>query len=115
MQPILCEETLRSLGHDVGEEMLPALFEIFISENQPKIEQLAELDAQTDLASMQIYYHTIKSSAATYGALRLAELATHLDKACKDNNTTELTERQRQFMQLLASTLEVMANRYSSF
>jgi two-component system phosphorelay protein LuxU len=112
MQPILCEEALNRLAVDVGCEMLPSLFDIFIAENRPKLQQLNDLDPHQDIPILQGHYHTLKSSAASYGALRLAALATELDKACKDCDVSMLQGHKDEFILLLSETLDVMARRY---
>lgn len=112
MHPLLCEETLERLATDVGAEMLPMLFEVFITENQPKVGLLASLDVEEDITRLQGFFHTLKSCAASYGALRLAALATDLDRACKERRIQKLRQHKDEFVALLTETLDAMAERY---
>lgn len=112
MKPILCEQTLQQLAEDIGGELLPELFAVFIDENEPKLARLPTLDPQTDQDELQCLFHTLKSSAASYGGLRLADMATQLDLACKQSDTGQIRALMPEFSEIYTQTLQVMRQRY---
>ncbi|MFM2481507.1 Hpt domain-containing protein [Celerinatantimonas sp. YJH-8] len=112
MNPILCEKTLQQLAEDIGSDILPELFAVFIEENEPKLERLPQLNVRQDLAELQSLFHTLKSSAASYGGLRLAAFATDLDFACKNEDYLKIEQMLPEFTQIYVQTLQVMRQRY---
>jgi len=112
MQPLLCEKTLQQLADDIGSELLPELFNVFIEENSPQLASLKRDSDSWDLSQLQSLSHTLKSSAASYGGLRLAELATQLDLACKLSDKAAAQSLLPEFIDVYTQTLEVIKQRY---
>ncbi|MFM2486814.1 Hpt domain-containing protein [Celerinatantimonas yamalensis] len=112
MQPLLCEVTLNQLAEDIGSSMLPELFNVFIDENEPKLAALNAPDTHQDMNQLRALFHTLKSSAASYGGLRLAVAATELDMACKVNDTATVERLLPDFIDVYTQTLDVMKQRY---
>jgi len=112
MHPLLCEDTLRQLADDVGSNLLPELFAVFIDENEPKLMRLEQMQVEQDIEELQSLFHTLKSSAASYGGLRLAALATDLDSACKRRDLQTIEAGLPEFSSVYRQTIEVMKTRY---
>lgn len=112
MQPLLCEKTLHQLADDIGPDLLPELFKVFVEENIPLLESLKSDRTHWDLSQLQSLSHTLKSSAASYGGLRLAELATQLDLACKLSDEATAQTLLPEFIDVYTQTLEVIKQRY---
>ncbi|CAG8999533.1 MAG: hypothetical protein CENE_01512 [Candidatus Celerinatantimonas neptuna] len=112
MHPLLCEATLQQLADDIGSSLLPELFAVFIEENEPKLANLQDPLVHPTSLELKSLFHTLKSSAASYGGLRLAALASELDTACKDQQYDKVDALLPEFMMVYTQTLEVMKQRY---
>lgn len=110
--PLLCEDTLHQLSEDIGAELLPELFSVFIEENQPQLETLETQGLPSDLTQVQGLFHTLKSSAASYGGLRLAHLATQLDVACKQQDHQCIQALFDDFLAVYRQTLSILRQRF---
>lgn len=112
MHPLLCEATLQQLADDIGSSLLPELFAVFIEENEPKLADLQDPLIQLTSSELKNLFHTLKSSAASYGGLRLAALASQLDLACKEQQYGKMDALLPEFLMVYTQTLEVMKQRY---
>jgi two-component system, sensor histidine kinase and response regulator len=81
---VLDEQTINQLAEDAGPELLPEMLAIFIKETRHRIAQLRESASLHDGNLLADTVHPLKSSAGTYGARALAELARQVDLACKE-------------------------------
>jgi HPt (histidine-containing phosphotransfer) domain-containing protein len=86
--PLLDEATLRELAASVGGDMafVTELVEAYLVDAPQQIEQIRRAADTGDAASMVRPAHTLKSSSATVGALRLASRARRLELATREND-----------------------------
>ncbi|BCL70475.1 Phosphorelay protein luxU [Vibrio nigripulchritudo MADA3029] len=97
MKAVVNTDKIDELSRDIGEENLPMLFSIFIGELVDYAEALANGPTEQSEAEEQLkaISHSLKSSAASFGAERLCEFATRLDARYKTGepiNTDENRE-----------------------
>jgi two-component system, sensor histidine kinase and response regulator len=75
---------LEQLGHDLDEIVLPDLIDAFLSEARQRSRRMAEAAATGNLSLIGREAHTLKSSAGTFGAARLALAVQTLEQACNE-------------------------------
>jgi|GEM_PF-736945 len=108
MKKIINTEKIDELSRDIGEENLPMLFHIFIGELIDYAEALVENRLEKDAAEEQLksISHSLKSSAASFGAERLCDFATSLDASYKTGETINTPENRQTMISYLKSTRE---------
>lgn len=77
--PVLSQDALSLLEHQIGREALVAVLGQFVEELAQRRDKLAS----GDLAVIRRESHTLKSTAATFGALKLAEAAAETETAAR--------------------------------
>ncbi|PKH06552.1 Hpt domain-containing protein [Moritella sp. Urea-trap-13] len=99
---VINETVFTQLLVDVGEDMLPALVDVFKEETTERIADLRALMASVDNDKVAQSCHSIKSSAGTYGALIVQQHAEELEVMAKSNSTAEVQVK----LPLLIKSLE---------
>ena len=101
-EPLLDEGNLSSLREAMGEDFaeLPAAFR---DSTRDILRQLPEALSEGDLATQQRLVHSLKSSSANMGGLRLSALARELEQQCK--NGQPLSRDQLQALEREADAL----------
>ena len=107
-------EILDKLGQDTSPEMLPEIVSIFIKEMQDRIE-----DFPTDINSLRrddlvARAHAIKSSAGTFGAQRLMEVARHIEQLARDGEVDQARSDVSDMLATGRDTLETYRQHYST-
>ncbi|WP_158047566.1 PAS-domain containing protein [Skermanella pratensis] len=74
---------LDQLRHDLDETILPDLIDAFLSEARGRVQRIAAAAAAGVLATVAREAHTLKSSAGTFGAVRLADAVRAIERACQ--------------------------------
>ena len=84
-RPVLDAGVFEQLARDTSPEVVPKMLAAFSQETQGRIDTLKQLaDAGgTDQEQLQREAHTLKSSAATFGATELQEIAQDVEMACR--------------------------------
>ncbi|MDW1810739.1 Hpt domain-containing protein, partial [Vibrio sp. Vb2362] len=72
---VLNQQKIDELSMEIGSDNVPVLFDIFLGEMDTYIENLSQLQGAERLAYSKEISHALKSSAASFGADRLCELA----------------------------------------
>jgi HPt (histidine-containing phosphotransfer) domain-containing protein len=75
---------LEQLRHDLDEIVLPDLIDAFLSEARQRSRRMAEAAATGNLSMIEREAHTLKSSAGTFGATRLARSVEALERMCQE-------------------------------
>ena len=83
----------------------------FASEEKEKSQSLRKSFEAEDTKEYGIFIHSVKSTAATIGAMRLSELAAKLERAAKDGNTAAIREGHVQVMEMYAALAELIRSR----
>jgi len=88
---VLDTSIFAQLARDTSEEILPVMLEAFCRETRGRIETLGQLDTDDamDTDRLQREAHTLKSSAATFGATELHQIARDVEAACRDGRLAE--------------------------
>lgn len=81
--PLLDRETLEELRAAVGPGRLPRLISVFAAETKDRVRRMHGL---TDPVRVEEEAHSLKASAATFGAIALRDAARDLEDACRAAN-----------------------------
>lgn len=81
--PLLDRETLEELRAAVGPGRLPRLISVFAAETKDRVRRMHGL---TDPVRVEEEAHSLKASAATFGAIALRDAAHALEHACRSAN-----------------------------
>ncbi|WP_375750575.1 Hpt domain-containing protein [Vibrio sp. HN007] len=97
---------VNDLCHEIGKDNLPVLLEIFLSELDGYQNVLSgELE---DLQSpLQEISHALKSSAASFGADNLCELAKEIDQRAKAGEQINTVEYRESILESIRETIRV--------
>jgi HPt (histidine-containing phosphotransfer) domain-containing protein len=92
-EPILDEAVLAELLATTGDDMafVRELIESYLAEAPAQVEGIATAVAASDAAALVRPAHTLKSSSATLGALRLSAVARRLELAGRSGTLDEST------------------------
>jgi HPt (histidine-containing phosphotransfer) domain-containing protein len=82
---------LRSLSPDDGGELLRELAELFQADLAKRLDEIAAAVAAGDAELLGRAAHTIKGSAANFGASRLTELALQLERFGREGNVAAVS------------------------
>ncbi|EPI4820384.1 quorum-sensing phosphorelay protein LuxU [Vibrio alginolyticus] len=101
---VLNQQKIDELSMEIGSDNVPVLFDIFLGEMDTYIENLSQLQGAERLAYSKEISHALKSSAASFGADRLCELAMSIDKKAKTGELTAESEVLEVMFDLLHET-----------
>ncbi|MDW1975181.1 quorum-sensing phosphorelay protein LuxU [Vibrio sp. Vb1980] len=101
---VLNQQKIDELSMEIGSDNVPVLFDIFLGEMDTYIENLSQLQGAERLAYSKEISHALKSSAASFGADRLCELAMSIDKKAKAGELTAESEVLEVMLDLLHET-----------
>ncbi|HHX8668431.1 TPA: quorum-sensing phosphorelay protein LuxU [Vibrio alginolyticus] len=101
---VLNQKKIDELSMEIGSDNVPVLFDIFLGEMDTYIENLSQLQGAERLAYSKEISHALKSSAASFGADRLCELAMSIDKKAKAGELTAESEELEVMFDLLHET-----------
>lgn len=89
--PVVDEIILKQLRQDAGEQVVPQLIEVFLNELNSRVERICEAQAGDDRSVIAKEAHALKSSAGSFGAMRLHFLAKDLEMAARDEQAETVT------------------------
>jgi len=91
--PVLDAAVIAELRAATGDDdaFIAELIESYLAEGQANVDSLSAAAAQSDLAVFTRAAHTLKSTSATIGAMRLSELCRGLEEAARSGRTDGLT------------------------
>jgi len=101
LQPleVLDINTLEQLARDTSAEMLPRMLEAFRTEATSRVQTIAQHLSPAALEQLQREAHSLKSSAGTFGALELQQLAHKLELACRNDQPGDIEETARSIIE----------------
>ncbi|MGD8206447.1 MAG: response regulator [Thiohalocapsa sp.] len=104
----LDEEALKTLGEDTDPALVPKMVSVFLEELHARAAAMADglEDGDTDRLAREA--HALKSSAATYGAVRISDHAARIDDACKRQEHTVARDHARQLIAAVKPTAEAL-------
>lgn len=108
--PILDDAVIAELRESTGgdEEFVRELVEAYVSEATGYLEAMTAAAAVADPSSIVRPAHTLKSSSATLGAMRLAEISRGIEEAGRAGGTDDLAADVEQARTTWTATLAAL-------
>ena len=88
-QLTLDDKVLEQLAQDMGEDA-PMVIESYVESIDEFLADIANRTVRTPSNDLHRWAHTIKSSAASIGAMRLAHLAAQMENSYRDRKSIDL-------------------------
>ncbi|GLR02797.1 phosphorelay protein LuxU [Vibrio hyugaensis] len=86
---VLNQQKIDELAAEIGLDNVPILLDIFLGEMDVYITNLSQYQGSEQLIYLKEISHALKSSAASFGADRLCDLAVAIDKKAKSGELVE--------------------------
>ena len=106
----LDDKVIERLRQDMGEDA-GMVIESYVESIDEILSDIANSTLRTPGADLYRWAHTIKSSAASIGAMRLAHLAAAMEDACKNKSrvdlASQLLDMQLEFQRVHDSLVEI--------
>jgi len=112
--PWMAEKVLKKLAEDTSEELLPEMVKIFIDEMNRRFKSIQIAYERKLINEIANEAHALKSSAGTYGALKLQSVAKSIDSACKANEFQKAFLLVQSIQKIIPKTIEVFKQKYST-
>ena len=114
---VLDLEVMDRLLEDTSVEFLPSLIEVFETESAQRLQNLQSTLEVSDWKSLSVEAHSLKGTAATFGAEALRSLSERIEKSAKAGDTDtvaalvpEVPER----LEAVLSALQAFASKLES-
>lgn len=88
-QLIFNEAAINQLIEDTSKKAVSHMLNVFFKECDQRLALIMEAQENGDIEAMGVSAHALKSSAKTFGALRLSNAAEQLELACSENNAAQ--------------------------
>jgi len=88
-EPVVDHRVLDQLAEETGKETMPMLVEVFVADCRARIGRIRDAVAAEDREALQREAHSLVSSAATFGAMRLSAQARAIEVACRQGRDGE--------------------------
>jgi HPt (histidine-containing phosphotransfer) domain-containing protein len=112
-QLTLDDKVLEQLAQDMGEDA-PMVIESYVESIDEFLADIANRTVRTPSNDLHRWAHTIKSSAASIGAMRLAHLAAQMENSYRDRKSIDLGAQllvmQQEYQRVHASLEKIAAS-----
>jgi len=108
--PILDDAVVAELRESTGDDdaFIRELVEAYVSEATGYLEAMAAAAGAADAAAIVLPAHTLKSSSATLGAMRLAAISRRIEEAGRAGRTDDLVADVDRARAIWAATLAAL-------
>ncbi len=97
---------IRKLGEDTDPELVPELLSLYIEDTKRRLTDLSDAIARQDLDKVEHETHTMASSAAMHGAMRLFTIARQSEEMCRSGNQIEAIDLAKQVVEIAKATFD---------
>ena len=110
--PVLDIAVIAELRAATGDddEFIAELIESYLSEGQANVDSLSAAASQSDLPVFTRAAHTLKSTSATIGAMRLSELCRGLEEAARSGRAEGLPGEAERVQAAWLETISALAD-----
>jgi HPt (histidine-containing phosphotransfer) domain-containing protein len=112
--PVIDEEVLAFLSQDLGESMMPSLVETLLTELDTLVASLKACFDRADFGAAAEHAHSLKGTAATFGATRLVATAQGIELAGPHLTAEAAEQRLQELKQHTNQVAEALQRRYPS-
>ena len=96
---VLDTDTLLQLAQDTSAQMLPRMLEAFRKEAISRVQAISQQHSPPELEQLGREAHSLKSSAGTFGAFDMQQLALELEVACRNGQAAVAEQAARKIQQ----------------
>jgi HPt (histidine-containing phosphotransfer) domain-containing protein len=107
LDPAVLDELRESVGND--DEFIAELVATYVNEGGEHLDAMEHAAQMGDAGAIVRPAHTLKSSSAALGALRLAQIAREIEMAGRNDDATGLVQRVAEARATWDETLRAMA------
>jgi CheY-like chemotaxis protein/HPt (histidine-containing phosphotransfer) domain-containing protein len=100
-------EELRAYNTD-GQDMVPILVGMFLEEAPRQVSDLKDAFAAADAARVRHIAHSLKSSAATLGATKLAQTFAELEKRAREDDLADINNLDAMLAGVLTDSMDAL-------
>lgn len=104
-------ESLRELGGDDGGELLKELVNLFLTDTPPRLTAMDAAEKSKDAKALERAAHSLKSSCANLGAVRMSEICKKLELQAKtgsiDGAADTIVLSMREYEAVKSALLEI--------
>ncbi|MCP3670457.1 MAG: response regulator [Gammaproteobacteria bacterium] len=111
---LLDESVLQQLARDTAPEIVPELVELYISDARKRVEIIQIALREHDLKTIEFEAHSIGSSAAAHGNMRLHYLARRVERLCQDGDEKQAIADAQALIPIAAESFGVLEEGYIS-
>ncbi|MCP3670454.1 MAG: response regulator [Gammaproteobacteria bacterium] len=108
---LLDESVLQQLARDTAPEIVPELVELYISDARKRVEIIQIALREHDLKTLEFETHTIGSSAAAHGNMRLHYLARRVERLCQDGDEKQAIADAQVLIPIAAESFSLLGKR----
>lgn len=112
--PVLDDAILAEMAGGSGVDVVAALVEGFLEEARDRVKAIADAVGKSDPHAVGFQAHALKSTAQTYGAVRLGDVASELEEAAKAADCAVIDHRSDYINGLLKETEAAFRARFLS-
>jgi len=105
---------LQQLSEDTSPDLVPGMVNIFIEELLKREGLIKEGLEEKNIEKIAQQVHALKSSASTFGAIAIKNLAISIDKDYKQNNYQAALEQACEITKYVEPTITILKERYAS-
>lgn len=108
LDPAVIAELRVATGDD--DAFIAELIESYLAEGQTNVDSISAAAAQNDLAVFTRVAHTLKSTSATVGAMRLSEVCRGLEEAARSGRAEGLSSAAERVQATWLETIAALAD-----
>ena len=111
----LDESVLEQLVRDTSPEIIPKLLTIYMDDAQNRLQIIQTALSENDIKSLEYESHTLGSSSAAHGNIRLHNLARKVEHLCQDGKEKEAIELAKTLPAVTATSLQQLSEYAKNF
>ncbi|MDC0612539.1 Hpt domain-containing protein [Vibrio sp.] len=104
MEVLKNQQTIDELANEIGAENIPMLLAIFLNELSEYLDIFNHCEDSQKVTHLTDISHALKSSAASFGADALCQLAISIDSKAKQDTLSDINSEVKALTQLIEET-----------
>jgi PAS domain S-box-containing protein len=104
------QAVIKKLGEDTDPELVPELLSLYIDDTKRRLEKLEAAIGVNEIAAIEHETHTMASSAAMHGAMKLFGTARAAEEQCRDGDQAVALNLAKQVVEIATATFDELQN-----
>ncbi len=105
------ELVLQQLVKDTAPDVVPTLLTLYIDDAQKRLELISNAIEKFDIKTLEFETHSLGSSAAAHGNLKLHNQARHVEHLCQEENQNQALTEASRLTAIAVESLRLLAER----